>query len=500
MAKETSSTIFKGFVNSPVGIIAEFIINILAKKMSYEPLRNYFLEIQTGKTPPMNNPEYYSSNDMEWIKPSDIGVDIMLSGKGFISKNAIKDRKATVYKPNTVLFNCIGNLGRLGIIKKEASSNQQITGVLFNDSVLPEFVYYFYLTRESEFYSQSSKTTLPIINQKGLGNLDFICPDIILQKEIVRFLEYCKVCFVKETYPGNAKWNLKNEIIDFAKRTFSAYYSQRELLKEYQFQLTQIENLNHAILQEAVQGKLVAQNKHDEPASELLKRIKAEKSKSGKKEKPLPPIKLEEIPFKIPESWVWCRLGEIVKITGGGTPSMMRNDYWNGHIPWVSPKDMKNENIWDTEMKITEKGINESAANLIPIGSILIVARSGILKRKLPVAINRVECAVNQDMKVFIPTLVEMNRYMQFMFLGLEEIVLSKFVKFGMTVHSLKYTEFAEMPIPLPSLSEQKRIVAEIEKQLSKTKQLKEHTIANQQATEQLLKALLHGAFEVESA
>lgn len=282
-------------------------------------------------------------------------------------------------------------------------------------------------------------------------------------------------------------------------------------------QLTQIENLNQAILQEAVQGKLVPQDPNDEPACELLKRIKAEKNNIGlkpsddrtlnspafkgratKKEKPLPPIKPEEIPFEIPESWVWCRLSEIVRITGGGTPSMMNSAYWNGDIPWVSPKDMKSEFIYDSEMKITEKAVRETTANLIPQGSILIVGRSGILKRKVPVAINKIDCAVNQDMKVYIPTLFEMNRYIQFMFLGMEEIILKRFVKFGMTVHSLKYEEFANMPIPLPPVSEQKRIVVEIEKQLAKTKQLKEYILSNQQATEQLLKALLHEAFVVE--
>src|SRR5690606_16834355 len=115
---------------------------------------------------------------------------------------------------------------------------------------------------------------------------------------------------------------------------------KNDLFDEYTYQLTQLENLNQAILQEAVQGKLVKQDPKDEPASELLKRIKAEKAilrqaqGKGKKEKPLPPIKPEEIPFEIPENWVWCRLSEIVKITGGGTPSMLNSAYWNGDIPW----------------------------------------------------------------------------------------------------------------------------------------------------------------------
>jgi type I restriction enzyme S subunit len=68
----------------------------------------------------------------------------------------------------------------------------------------------------------------------------------------------------------------------------------------------------------------------------------------------------------------------------------------------------------------------------------------------------------------------------------------------GFNSPSITNDQFERSFIPLPPQSEQKRIVAEIEKQLEKTKQLKEHILANQQATEQLLKALLHQAFEVE--
>ena len=70
------------------------------------------------------------------------------------------------------------------------------------------------------------------------------------------------------------------------------------------------QELKNSILQLAVQGKLVPQCKEDEPASELLKRIRADKEKAEKKEKPLPPISEDEIPFEIPENWEWIRLGD----------------------------------------------------------------------------------------------------------------------------------------------------------------------------------------------
>ena len=74
--------------------------------------------------------------------------------------------------------------------------------------------------------------------------------------------------------------------------------------------------LRQTILQSAVQGKLVPQNLHDEPAAALLARIRAEKAKFAsegkfKKEKPLPPLTENEIPYDLPDGWEWCKLGTL---------------------------------------------------------------------------------------------------------------------------------------------------------------------------------------------
>ena len=105
--------------------------------------------------------------------------------------------------------------------------------------------------------------------------------------------------------------------------------------------------LRQAILQAAVQGKLVLQNPQDEPASELLKRIQTEKShriKNGKikKEKPLPSISEEEKPYDLPPSWEWCRIGDICSINPRNKlqddaqvsfvpMTLISNDYFGGH-------------------------------------------------------------------------------------------------------------------------------------------------------------------------
>jgi len=96
-------------------------------------------------------------------------------------------------------------------------------------------------------------------------------------------------------------------------------------------------------------------------------------------------------------------ISSICDVKGGGTPSKSNPEFWNGQIPWVSPKDMKSYEIFDTKDHVTNEAIQKSSANLIPENSVLVVFRSGILERTIPISINRVPLTLNQDMKAFIP-------------------------------------------------------------------------------------------------
>ncbi|EHX0165110.1 restriction endonuclease subunit S, partial [Salmonella enterica] len=165
-----------------------------------------------------------------------------------------------------------------------------------------------------------------------------------------------------------------------------------------------IDTLKQTILQLAVMGKLVPQDPNDEPASELLKRIAQEKAqlvKDGKmkKQKPLPPISDEEKPFVTPNHWEWVRFGEIGEIKGGGTPSKNNSAFWEGDIPWVSPKDMKVDYISKSELSISQDAVQNSSVTLISEESLLFVVRGMILAHTFPVAIAKKEVTINQDMK-----------------------------------------------------------------------------------------------------
>ena len=154
-------------------------------------------------------------------------------------------------------------------------------------------------------------------------------------------------------------------------------------------------------------------------------------------------------------------------IYGGGTPSKSRPEYFMGTIPWVSPKDMKSLIIDDSIDHITNEAIQNSSTKLVPKGSVLMVIRSGILKRSLPVAINAVPVAINQDMKAFIPNELVISSYLLHCFKLMEPDILSG-VR-AVTADNIDFTQFRERLIPRPPLPLQNEFSAFVE-QVDKSK------------------------------
>jgi len=161
---------------------------------------------------------------------------------------------------------------------------------------------------------------------------------------------------------------------------------------------------------------------------------------------------------RIPKSWEVTTFGNLGKWNGGGTPSKSRADYWNGDIPWVSPKDMKSDFIDETEDYISISAVKNSSVNLINEGAILIVVRSGILKHTLPVAISNCEVTINQDMKALSVNSNVSNLFVYYFLLSKNHEILRSTLKAGNTVESIDTEVFSEYPIPLPPISEQNSI------------------------------------------
>jgi type I restriction enzyme S subunit len=152
-------------------------------------------------------------------------------------------------------------------------------------------------------------------------------------------------------------------------------------------------------------------------------------------------------------------LYQVAQGQSGGTPSKKNRDYWCGKIPWVSPKDMKSLEIFDTQDHITEIAAEMGNVTLIPKDSILVVVRSGILQRTVPVAIARVPVTINQDMRAF--TVKDDRSYPEFLlhYLNARQDALLRLVKYSTTVQSINKEDLEAIPVPLPPIEVQQEIV-----------------------------------------
>lgn len=151
-------------------------------------------------------------------------------------------------------------------------------------------------------------------------------------------------------------------------------------------------------------------------------------------------------------------LREVVAVSGGGTPRKSVAAYYGGRIPWVTPKDMKRPLIGESQVTLTDEGLRNSPAKLVPERSVLVVVRSGVLKHTLPVALTTRPVTVNQDMKALTPSPGLDSAYLARMLKSLQPTVLS-WVR-ATTADNFPIDNLLDLKIELPPLPEQRRIAA----------------------------------------
>ena len=170
---------------------------------------------------------------------------------------------------------------------------------------------------------------------------------------------------------------------------------------------------------------------------------------------------LEQIFSDISKSYHSSKLHDLVHVSGGKTPSMNNSLYWNGSIVWISSKDMKSNRIYDSELKITTLALKEMT--LYHPGTLLLVARSGILKHTLPLSVLEVEATINQDIKALQVHGCN-SRYLYYAILAQEDSVIRTHVKTGTTVQSLMMDSFMDIEIPVPDIEQQQTIASKLSK------------------------------------
>lgn len=245
--------------------------------------------------------------------------------------------------------------------------------------------------------------------------------------------------------------------------------------------------LRKVVLNQAVRGNLTKSDPDDKPGEKLLERIEAKRQSlyeigEIRKPKSIEPGDQESILYDLPQSWIWCNLGDVIlEIYGGSTPSKSNPRFWEGDIYWASVKDLDDESIYleSTLDKITEEGLNET--KFVPAGNVIVCTRMGLGKINL----NTVDTTINQDLKSIILPDELLKLYFYYYYKSLE-------IKgSGMTVSGIKQSELLRLPFALPSKNEQKRIVKKIETFFSQVDELEQKVHQDREVDERLQVAVL---------
>ena len=423
----------------------------------WERIGNLF-ETTSGSTPLSRNPDYYQNGSINWVRTTDLNNGVLCKTEIQITEKACSDYNLTILPQNSVciaMYGGAGTIGKHSILQFDTTINQSVCAIKPNGYCNMDYLHTFIEYQRPywmDFAAGSRKD--PNINQLIIKHCLLPIPP---QKEQTRIVEKLSLLHPYITQYGECQIKLD--------------YINKEIL----------DKIKKSILQEAIQGKLVPQLTEEGSAQDLLEQIKIEKLnlvKGGKLKKSALNDSVifrgddnkyyekigkkcvditEQIPFEIPNSWTWARMGQVGDWGAGSTPQRGNQDYYGGNILWLKTGELNNGIVYDTEEKITQRAFLDCSLRMNKIGDVLI-AMYGATIGKL--AIVGKELTTNQACCGCTPNVVY-NWFLFYFLMASRDSFIKKGE--GGAQPNISRVKLVEHLIPLPPLKEQKRIVKRIE-------------------------------------
>ena len=401
---------------------------------------------QTGNTPSKSHSEYYGTY-IPFIGPGDINNSKVDYSKNGLSKKGMEfGRKAKV---NSILQVCIGgSIGKSCLVDRDVCFNQQINSIY---PIISNSKFIFYILSSPYFKKyltdNAGGTATPIINRSIWDSILIPLPPLDEQKRIVEKIE---------------------ELLLLVEKYEKAWTRLEELNKKFPL------DMQKAILGQAIQGKLVEQRAEEGTGQELFEAIQEEKQKlikegKLKKQKALPEITEDEIPFEIPETWKWVRLGDLAKVTGGY--AFKSNEFTEQGVRVIRISDF-NENGFVNSKIVRHTYDDTLQMFLIEKKNILLCMTGGTVGKSLFVKDVEEPMMTNQRVATIKPLFNLSPEYINYNILSFivqKTIVDSK----NSTNDNISMDTIKSFLIPLPPLAEQERIVEKIEELLPLVEKLK---------------------------
>ena len=368
--------------------------------------------------------------------------------------NRWTEHEKSIARKGDILLTCKGTVGKTAVLQEECAHIARQIMAITPVFIIPDYLIY-YISTQIEALKSKAKSMIPGIDRKNVLNLYFPLPPLAEQKRIVAKIE--------ELQPYIDRYEKAwNKLEDFNKRF--------------------PHDMQKSVLQMAIQGKLVEQRPEEGTGEELYTQIQTEKQrliKEGKikKEKTLPEISEDEIPFDIPESWKWVRFSDIAMFENGDRSSAYptEKDYVSKGIPFFGAKDIKGTRLsFDNVRFISEQKFNQLSRGKLKNRDFICLLRGSVGK-----------CAsfssnLQYDTGFICAQMVIIRCINKETCEYISKFVLSPYYNFevsskttGTAVRQLPAVELSNLIIPLPPLAEQKRIVQKLEEILPLCERLK---------------------------
>ncbi|WP_417876383.1 restriction endonuclease subunit S [Winogradskyella sediminis] len=454
---------------------------------------------------------------------------------GYVRLYQIRDfgkRPVPVYVPeDSVSKRCTEDdvmIGRYGasigkiFYGKNGAYNVALVRLIWSRELLEQnFVYQIFSSYYmQEFFQNCTRSAQAGFNKTDMGKLNIPLPPLEEQKEIVNVVETLFKEVEQLEQLTVERINLKEDFVTSALNQLTTNNANQEWVflqdhfKSFFNETSNIKKLRETVLQLAVQGKLTADWRASHPelvsgshhASQLLKRIQEEKAqliadKKIKKEKALPPITKEEIPYGLPEGWVWCRLQDVFKDLRYGTSK--KCGYKLGVNPVLRIPNLKKGGIDITDLKTTTLSEKELKDLSLTKGDLLIIRSNGSenLVGRSSVVTN---VGIGYSFAGYLVRLQVFTNHIDSSYLHtvLESSMIRTAIEGPLRttsgVKNINSTEISKLIIPIPPLEEQKAIVEKVNALMGLCDRLEQEVQQSQEHSEMLMQSCLREVFEGE--
>lgn len=395
--------------------------------------------IEAGGTPDRGTPEYWNGT-IPWLKIGDIDKKYVARCSEYITELGLANSSAKIFKKGTILYTIFATIGRVGILDFDASTNQAIAGITFYGKLNTDYLFYVLVSLKDILVAQSHGMAQMNINQAILKQTPIPIPPLEEQKRIVEKIE---------------------ELLPLVDRYEDAWSKIETFNKKFPL------DMEKSLLYYASTGKLVEQHLEEGTGKDLLNKIIDSRNEALPVKKHINLKQIDcEMPFDIPASWIWCKIGDIAEVKGGKRiPAGRKLTNQNtGHI-YIRVSDMKNKSVNMNNLMYVPDDIYPLISRYIINKEDVYITVAGTIGDVgcIPDELDGANLTENADRLVFKYIDKKWLIYCLSSF-AVQQQIRDATTKVGQPKLAIQRIE--NLIIPLPPYGEQKRIVVKIEELL----------------------------------